>query len=82
MTGVHTRLASPLGDLLLTAEDGRLTGLFMPGEGVAPPAGAVRDDAAFAAVRRQLEEYFAGERRAFELPGRAARHAVSAARLG
>jgi methylated-DNA-[protein]-cysteine S-methyltransferase len=27
-----------------------------------------RDDNAFAAVRRQLEEYFAGERRVFDLP--------------
>ena len=35
MSGAHTTVASPVGELLLTAEDGRLTGLFMPGEDVA-----------------------------------------------
>jgi methylated-DNA-[protein]-cysteine S-methyltransferase len=61
-------MASPVGDLLLTAADGELTGLFMPGEAVAPPAGALRDETSFAAIRRQLEEYFAGERASFDLP--------------
>jgi methylated-DNA-[protein]-cysteine S-methyltransferase len=63
-----TTVTSPLGELLLTAEDGMLTGLFLPAERHAPPAGAVRDDGAFGAVRRQLEEYFAGQRRSFDLP--------------
>jgi methylated-DNA-[protein]-cysteine S-methyltransferase len=67
VSGVYTALASPIGELLLTAEDGRLTGLFMPGEDAAPPTGAVRDDGAFALVRLQLEEYFAGDRSAFDL---------------
>jgi methylated-DNA-[protein]-cysteine S-methyltransferase len=64
----YTTVACALGELLLTAEDGRLTGLFMPGEEVAPPAGAVRDEAAFRATRLQLEEYFAGRRTSFDLP--------------
>lgn len=68
MTEAHTTMASPVGDLLLTAADGELTGLFMPGEAVAPPAGALRDETSFAAIRRQLEEYFAGERASFDLP--------------
>jgi methylated-DNA-[protein]-cysteine S-methyltransferase len=34
---------------------------------VVPPDG-VQDDAAFADVAAQLDEYFAGERRAFDLP--------------
>jgi methylated-DNA-[protein]-cysteine S-methyltransferase len=65
---VYTTMACPLGELLLTAADGQLTGLFMPGEDVVPPVGAVRDTAAFAAIRRQMEEYFAGRRSAFDLP--------------
>ena len=68
MSGEYTTLGCPLGELLLTAEGGRLTGLFMPGEDVVPPAGAVRDDAAFATIRIQLAEYFAGDRSAFDLP--------------
>jgi methylated-DNA-[protein]-cysteine S-methyltransferase len=68
VTEAHTTMASPVGDLLLTAADGELTGLFMPGEAVAPPAGALRDETSFAAIRRQLEEYFAGERTSFDLP--------------
>ncbi len=69
MTGAaYTTVASPIGELLLTAEDGRLTGLYMPAEKHAPPAGAARDDAAFAAARAQLGEYFAGRRSSFDVP--------------
>ena len=68
MSDGYTTVASPLGELLLTARDGKLTGLFMPGEDMHPPAGAVRDEAAFATVRRQLDEYFAHRRTSFDLP--------------
>jgi methylated-DNA-[protein]-cysteine S-methyltransferase len=68
MSETYTMVASPVGELLLTAEDGQLTGLFMPAEAHAPPPGALRDDGAFAPTRRELEEYFAGERHAFDLP--------------
>ena len=68
MSAAYTTLVCPLGELLLTAEQGRLTGLFVPGEDVAAPAGAVRDDSAFATIRLQLQEYFAGRRSAFEFP--------------
>ena len=57
-----------MGELLLTADDGCLTGLYMPAEKHSPPPGAVRDEAAFASVRAQLEEYFAGRRHSFDLP--------------
>jgi methylated-DNA-[protein]-cysteine S-methyltransferase len=67
MSEAYTTIASPLGELMLTAADGELTGLYMPAEAHDPPAGAVRDDGAFTTVRRQLEEYFAGERRMFDL---------------
>jgi methylated-DNA-[protein]-cysteine S-methyltransferase len=68
MSEAYTTIASPVGELLLTAAEGRLTGLYMPVEVDGPPAGMARDNGAFAAVRRQLDEYFARERRAFDLP--------------
>ena len=68
MSEAYTTMASPVGELLLTAADGRLTGLYMPVEVHGPPAGIGARRGAFATVRRQLEEYFAGERRAFDLP--------------
>ncbi|MDX6630854.1 MAG: methylated-DNA-[protein]-cysteine S-methyltransferase [Gaiellales bacterium] len=68
MSVAYTTMASPLGELLLTAADGHLTGLYLPAQVQGPPARAVRDDGAFATMRCQLEEYFAGERREFELP--------------
>jgi methylated-DNA-[protein]-cysteine S-methyltransferase len=61
-------MASPVGELLLTGAGGRLTGLFLPAERHQPPTDAIRDGAAFATARRQLVEYFAGERTAFDLP--------------
>jgi methylated-DNA-[protein]-cysteine S-methyltransferase len=68
---VH-RLPSPIGDLLLTGSDDALTGLYMLGApGGRPPStppGARPDPAAFATVTAQLREYFAGERRAFDVP--------------
>jgi methylated-DNA-[protein]-cysteine S-methyltransferase len=67
MSETYTTMQSPLGELLLTAEDGVLTGLYMPAEAHEPPPGAERGDRGFATVRRQLEEYFAGRRRAFDV---------------
>ena len=65
---------SPLGKLTLLGDGEALTGVYMTGHRHRPemPAGARRDDAAFADARRQLGEYFAGERTAFELPLRMA----------
>lgn len=62
---------SPVGELLLTGDGEALSGLFMlPDAKYVPEIGAdwIRDDAAFGAVRAQLEEYFAGERRVFDVP--------------
>ncbi len=64
-------IESPVGPLRLTAEDGVLTGvLFVDG----PEIGAVAASSSggesvpvLAEARRQLEEYFAGERHDFEL---------------
>jgi methylated-DNA-[protein]-cysteine S-methyltransferase len=64
----YTTVASPFGELLLAAANGALTGLYMPAEELEPPPGAVRDDAGFVNVRLQLEQYFAGRRREFDVP--------------
>jgi methylated-DNA-[protein]-cysteine S-methyltransferase len=63
---------SPIGELLLVSDGEALVGLHMmlrhgkPARG--PEPGWKRDDKALGAARAQLREYFAGERRAFDLP--------------
>ena len=64
---IHSYLPSPIGDLLLTGDGHNLTGLYTP-EHVRPPVElGERSDQEFAEARRQLVEYFAGERANFEL---------------
>jgi methylated-DNA-[protein]-cysteine S-methyltransferase len=67
---LYTELDSPVGELLLIGDGERLRGLhFQRGRRpVAVGAGWRRAERPFAAARRQLDEYFAGERSAFELP--------------
>jgi methylated-DNA-[protein]-cysteine S-methyltransferase len=65
-----TRLTSPLGTFTLAGERSTLRRLYFPSEaGTAARELAERDRAAaaFADARDQLEQYFAGERRVFEL---------------
>jgi methylated-DNA-[protein]-cysteine S-methyltransferase len=63
---------SPIGELLLTSDGKALTGLYMcehkgrPAHG--PEPSWERVDSAFRAVREQLDAYFEGGLRAFELP--------------
>jgi methylated-DNA-[protein]-cysteine S-methyltransferase len=69
MPRTHAVLASPIGPLTAVRKDGVLVGLWMgptDTDGLGP-----RDDAAFADVRAQLDEYFAGTRTSFDLPLRA-----------
>ncbi len=64
-------MESPIGPLTLSGSGDVLSGLYMESHAPAAPpvpAGAVRDDTAFAAARAQLAEYFAGERTGFDLP--------------
>jgi methylated-DNA-[protein]-cysteine S-methyltransferase len=66
MKMLYTQWQSPLGELLLAGEEGALAALHLPGRR------RVRDDwiravGPFAQAIRQLEEYFAGERTAFDL---------------
>jgi methylated-DNA-[protein]-cysteine S-methyltransferase len=69
---IHTRLASPLGELLVAADGDALTSVrFERHESLPPlPRDSRRDDgaAALAEARRQLAAYFAGELRVFALP--------------
>ena len=64
MTAYDT-IDSPIGELLLTADDGALTRLYMSPFGVEDAW--EHDPAALAEPARQLREYFAGERTEFEL---------------
>jgi methylated-DNA-[protein]-cysteine S-methyltransferase len=60
---------SPVGPLLLSGDAEVLTGLGFR-RGAAVPPGWTRHDARFAVERRQLDEYFAGERTDFDFPMR------------
>ena len=68
----YSTLTTPIGELMLTADDdGALTGVNLPNRHP-DPAGWERDDGLLADARRQLTEYFAGERSTFDLPLRPA----------
>ncbi|MGY1703840.1 methylated-DNA--[protein]-cysteine S-methyltransferase [Geodermatophilus sp. SYSU D00697] len=69
MTRTHTVTGSPIGPLTPVAEDGALVALFMdlPGRPPDPAVLGERDDTGLTDVVRQLEEYFSGDRTAFDL---------------
>lgn len=66
-----TEIDSPIGRLLLTADDAGLIGLHME-ERRHGPADVdptwIRDDDTFVDAKKQLDAYFAGELREFDLP--------------
>jgi len=68
----YTLAPSPVDDLLVMSDGEALTGLYMSDQRYSPQIAAdwVRDDGlpVFAAAREQLDAYFAGELRRFELP--------------
>jgi len=67
----HSVVGSPLGELVVIADDGTVTGLYYAHRHRGRPAReefGERDDSGFLAVRQQLREYFAGERQGFDLP--------------
>jgi methylated-DNA-[protein]-cysteine S-methyltransferase len=70
MTLVTTVVASPIGPLRLTARGAALTGLYLPEGGDTPDlsaAVAAPRDRTLREVADQLDAYFAGERRSFDL---------------
>jgi methylated-DNA-[protein]-cysteine S-methyltransferase len=75
MPATHIMVDSPLGELTLNAEDGSLTGLYFPHHWYPPAPAALGSrgeegfgEAGSGEARRQLEEYFAGQRQQFDLP--------------
>ena len=72
MTATHcySYIDSSLGQLFVQGDGQCVTGLFMPQHKGwrGPDASWQRSDAPFAAVREQLAEYFAGQRRQFDVP--------------
>lgn len=66
----YTFIDSPLGPLLAVRDDIGLSALYLPSGKypTAPQDDWTRDDDAFADVRAQLAEYFAGTRTSFDLP--------------
>jgi methylated-DNA-[protein]-cysteine S-methyltransferase len=64
---VFTTVPSPVGDLVLTGDGRRITRIGFAGRTPIDPAWR-EDPAPFAAAVAQLGEYFAGERRTFDLP--------------
>lgn len=66
----HTTVDSPIGLLTLVAADGLLAGIYMEQHRHAPDPSRFgdRDAEPLAATAEQLAEYFAGDRREFDLP--------------
>ncbi len=65
----YSYVESPIGDLLVAGDNGVLKLVSFPNESMSRELDPnwVRDDAEFAEVRRELREYFAGERESFDL---------------
>ncbi len=70
MPNQFTIMPTPVGDLLLTADDDGLTGVWFDEHRRGPevPAGAPRADGLLADAVAQFADYFAGRRRRFDLP--------------
>src|SRR5262249_50808786 len=71
---LYSHYSSPVGSLVLTSDGGALRGLHLPrrdgSPAPLPEAGWRQDDSTFRDVHAQLDAYFAGELRAFEIPMR------------
>jgi methylated-DNA-[protein]-cysteine S-methyltransferase len=69
MIRTHKTIETPIGELTLVAADGVLGGIYFPGHWhmPAPEVFGERSEHGLEPAERQLAEYFAGERTAFEL---------------
>jgi methylated-DNA-[protein]-cysteine S-methyltransferase len=65
----YRHVDSPLGRIRLVGRNEVLTGLYLADHQRCPPPGAgwVADEEAFAVAGRQLDEYFAGDRKEFSV---------------
>jgi methylated-DNA-[protein]-cysteine S-methyltransferase len=69
MTHFYTTLKSPLGEIVLTANDKGITGLYTPEhEFYARAKKGERNPVPFKKAVKQLSEYFKGKRASFDLP--------------
>ena len=68
-TTYYTTIPSPIGELLLTSDGRSLTGLEM--SPFTPPIRGQRDKSPFEDIIGQLDEYFTGARKSFDVPLRA-----------
>jgi methylated-DNA-[protein]-cysteine S-methyltransferase len=69
-TTLYSTVASPIGELLLTSDGKSVTGVYMQKQKheARRTKDWKRDDAALKQTRAQLQAYFAGELREFEMP--------------
>ena len=69
-TTFYSYIDCPLGRMFVQGDGQFVTGLFMPHHKRwrGPDASWQQSDAPFTAVREQLAQYFAGERRQFDVP--------------
>jgi methylated-DNA-[protein]-cysteine S-methyltransferase len=69
MITLFTRMPSPVGDVMVSGDAHALSAVWIDGQRWAPEIGADWRESAepFTHARRQLTEYFAGERTTFEL---------------
>ena len=69
-TSYYSYISSPLGRMIIKGDGRFVTGLHFPHQTGRSGADAswIESDSPFVAVRRQLAEYFAGERRQFDVP--------------
>jgi methylated-DNA-[protein]-cysteine S-methyltransferase len=68
---IYTTMPSPIGRLTLIGDGRALTAIFFARDDrlrSGPPKAWIADDRRLRDARRQLDEYFAGKRTAFELP--------------
>lgn len=74
MARTHTIIDTTLGAVTLVAEDGVLSGVYFPGHWTkpGPETFGVRSGDGFGEAERQIAEYLAGGRTAFDLPTAAA----------
>ena len=65
---IYTIMDSPIGQLMGVGDGRTVNGLFTVGHHRQPNPVWTRDDGALGDLRTQLQEYFAGSRRVFDLP--------------